>query len=337
MNIEQSLKAVEVVLKSGRVPMLWGPPGIGKTTAIRQLAEKYQVEFRFLTTNYLMLEHLTGIPTNNGAGAMVFSRPENIPLEGKGILLIDELSDGMLSIQKMLYSLILERSCNGHKLGNDWKLVTAGNRPSDGSGSSMLPSALITRMIHIPVCCVLPDFTKVLPKTAIMDGRQWINDFAIPNQLHHTIIAFIKTYSDKLYQSQAIPRTWEMLSNILSIYNNPDSILHNIIIGTIGPETGNDFFAFYRLAMVLPDIDQIILNPTKADIPGQAGIVYALSTALLYKADRTNFEAIIKYASRFAEKEIEIYLITSILNKDASLASLPGYINWHNKNTQYLN
>jgi len=337
MNLEQAIKASEIILKSGLTPMLWGPPGIGKTTGCRQLANRYQVEYRQLTTNLLMLEHLTGIPFNNGSGEMVFSRPENIPGSGRGILLIDEITDGMLSIQKMLYSLILERSCNGHKLGNDWKVIAAGNRPADGSGSSMLPSALITRMIHLPVCCDLPDFSRVLPKTAQMDSRQWINDFAIPNGINPFIVAYIKTYPDRLYQGQAIPRTWEMLSKILSVYNQPDSILHNIIIGTIGPETGNDFFSFFKLAMVLPDIDYILSNPLTADIPDQTGIVYALSTALLYKADRANFKAILTYAGRFTEKEIEIYLITSIINKDPDLVSLPSYIDWHNKNAQYLN
>ena len=126
MNIEQAKKACEIILNAGLTPMLWGPFQVGKTSMSRQLAEKYDSDHRELTTNLLMLDHLTGIPFNN-AGSMVFSRPENIPGNGKGILLIDEITDGMLSIQKMLYSLILEKQCNGHKLGKDWKIIAAGN------------------------------------------------------------------------------------------------------------------------------------------------------------------------------------------------------------------
>lgn len=337
MNIEQAKKASEIVMKAGLVPMLWGPPGIGKTTGIRQLADQYEVKFRQLTTNLLMLEHLTGIPVNGSDGKMIFSRPECLPNAGNGILLIDELTDGMQSIQKMLYSLILERSCNGHIIGENWKLAAAGNRPGDGSGSSMLPSALITRMIHLGACCDVPDFKRLLPETAEIDSNSWVNNFAIPNQLNPAIIAFIKSFPEKLYHYQATPRTWEMLSKILSVYNQADSLLHNIILGTIGPETGNEFFSFFKLAMVLPDLDYILSNPLQADIPAETGIVYALSTALLYKADRTNFENIIKYSSRFSEKEIEIYLITSITNKQPDLVSLPAYIQWHNKNGSYLN
>ena len=338
MNIEQIKQASEIIMKAGLVPMVWGPPGIGKTMAFKQLADQYQVEFRQLTTNLLMLEHLTGIPVNGSeTGKMIFSRPENIPLDGSGILLIDEITDGMQSIQKMLYSLILDRSCNGHEVGKKWFIAAAGNRPGDGSGSSMLPSALITRMIHLGACCDVPDFKRLLPETAQVDSNSWINNFAITNQLNPAIIAFIKSFPEKLYHYQATPRTWEMLSKILSVYNISDSLLHNVILGTIGPETGNEFFSFYRLAMVLPDLDSILNDPAGADLPGETGIVYALSTALLYKADRSNFENIIKYSSRFTEKEIEIYLITSIINKQSDLVSLPGYIQWHNKNGQYLN
>ena len=335
MNIEDTKKACEIILKAGKVPMLWGPPGVGKTTMFKQLALKHGVEFRSLTTNLLMLEHLTGIPINNG-DKMVFSRPDNIPDTGKGFILIDEITDGMLSIQKMLYSLVLERTCNGHKLGENWKVAAAGNRPGDGSGSSMLPSALITRMVHIGVCCEVPDFTKVLPATAEMDSISWVT-WAISENINPFIIAFIKSFPEKLYSFQAIPRTFEILSDILSVYNQPDFILQSIITGTIGPETGHDFFSFYKLAKVLPDLDSILNDPLAADLPGETGIIYALSTSLIYRADRSNFENIIQYASRFSEKELEIYLVNTIAEKDQNLKSLPGFIQWHNKNSQYLN
>ena len=335
MNINQYKTCMEIVLKAGLVPFGWGPPGIGKTTANKQLAATWGVEFRALVTNHLMLEHLTGIPINNG-DKMVFSRPDNIPDIGKGILLLDEMSDGMQSIQKMLYSLILEGFSNGHKLGAGWRISAAGNRPGDGSGSSMLPSALITRMVHLGVCCDVPDFTRVLPESAEMDSVAWIS-WALSENIDPHIIAFIKSYPDKLYHYQAIPRTFEMLSKILSVYNQPDSILSAIINGCIGPEVGHDFYAFFRLSKVLPDIDQIIADPLNSIIPTETGIIYALSTALIYKSDRSNFNNILQYAARLTEKEIEIFLVQSIINKDNTLASLPAYIAWHNANAAYLN
>ena len=336
MNIEQAKKASEIIIKAGLVPMLWGPPGIGKTTMVKQLADTHNVEYRSLTTNLLMIDHLTGIPFNKD-NRMIFSRPDNIPDTGKGFLLIDEITDGMLSIQKMLYSLVLERSCNGHSIGSGWKVLAAGNRPGDGSGSSMLPSALITRMIHLGVCCDVPDFTRQLPETADVDINSWIEYFALPNKLNPFIIAFLKSFPHRIYHFQSIPRTLEMLSKILSVYNNPDPILHEIIIGTIGPETGNEFFGFYKLAQQIPSIDTILNDPDTAPIPQDIGIMHALTTALIYRADRSNFGNIVKYSKRLGHREMEVYLLTSAIKKDKDLASIPQYLTWHNANADILN
>lgn len=335
MNLTDTKKATEIIIKAGLTPMLWGPPGIGKTTLIRDMARTHEVSYKALTTNLLMLDHLTGIPYNKN-GQMVFSRPANLPATGQGFLLLDEITDGMQSIQKMLYSLVLEKQCNGHKLSDQWHVITAGNRPQDGCGSNMLPAALISRLIHLGVNCDVPDFTNYLPESADVDPDQWITDFALPNKLNPFIIAFIKSFPHRLYHYQAVPRTYEMLSKILSKYSMPNSTLHEIIAGTIGPETGNEFFGFLKLAQSIPSIDAIIKDPVNGSIPSDIGILHALTTALIYKTDRTNFNSIITYAKRLPA-EMQIYLLTSAISKDKDLASLPEYIQWHNENSDILN
>ena len=336
MNISQAKKAFEIIIKAGLVPCGWGPAGVGKTTMAKQLAQKHEVDFSLMTTNLLMLDHLTGIPFNNN-GNMVFSRPDNIPLKGKGFLLIDELSDGMLSIQKMLYSLILERSCNGHKLGDDWKVIAMANRPQDSIGSSMPPAPLITRMVHIGIGCDIPDFNKNLTESADIDVNSWVENFALPNKINPFIIAFLKSFQHNIYSFQAIPRTWEMLSKILAVYNKPDSTLHEIIIGCIGPTVGHEFFNFYKLAQSIPDLDVILNDPSNAPIPSDIGIVHALSTALVYRSDRSNFANIIEYSKRIGHREIEVFLIVACTKKDQDLLSVPTYLTWHNENSDILN
>ena len=333
MNLNQAKKAIAICLKAGVTPCLHGPPAIGKTTGCKQIAETAGIEFRALTTNLLMLEHLTGIPFNQD-GNMIFSRPANIPSAGKGILLIDEITDGALSIQKMLYSLILERECNGHKIGDGWKIVAAGNRPQDGSNSSMLPSALITRMVHLGIYCQVPDFNRVLPETCEVDTDNWIV-WAVDNKIHPLIIAYIKSFPDDLYHFQATPRTWDMLSRVLNVYDTPCNILKAIACGTVGQDIGTKFHGFMSISNKIPSIETILFNPENAIIPDDKSVLHALSTALTYKAEHSNFGNIIKYARRLSQ-EIQLFLIESIVRKDETFRTVTEYIQWYNENKDIL-
>jgi len=191
--------------------------------------------------------------------------------------------------------------------------------------------------VHIGIGCETPDFTKNLTETADIDVNSWIENFALPNSINPFVIAFLKSFPHRIYNFQAIPRTFEMLSKVLAVYNVPDSTLHEIIIGTIGPETGHEFFQFYKLAQSIPSIDAILNDPENAPVPTDVGIMHALSTALVYKADRTNFENIIKYSKRIGHREIEVFLIVACTKKDADLLSVPAYLTWHNDNADILN
>ena len=144
MNIESYKKAVAVCIRAGLVPMGWGPPGVGKTMAHRELADAAGLDLKVLTGNLLTLDDLTGIPYRDG-DRMVWSRPEALPDSGSGLLFVDEVSDCLQSIKKCLYSLILEHEVKGHVLPDGWAVSCAGNRPEDLTGSAMFPSALITR------------------------------------------------------------------------------------------------------------------------------------------------------------------------------------------------
>ena len=55
MNISEAKKACHIILKAGHVPMLWGPPGIGKTSMVKDLAKEYNVEYKCLTNPALLL------------------------------------------------------------------------------------------------------------------------------------------------------------------------------------------------------------------------------------------------------------------------------------------
>ena len=337
MNIENYQRAIAVCIKAGVVPMGWGPGGIGKTQSNRQVADVAGIEYRALIGNLLTLDALTGIPFNRGDGEsmdMVWSRPVGIPDRGRGLLLVDEITDAMQSIQKQLYSLILDREVNGHRLGDGWAVSAAGNRPTDGSGSSMLPAPLITRMVHLGICCEVPDFTRQLPESADVDHTGWVR-WAVGRGIVPEIVAFIGRFPEHLYNYQATPRTWEMLSDILKVLKSSDPIAADLVNGCVGPGVGITFFGFLRLAAQIPDPKEILRDPDGAPIPSDLSVVHALLSTLVYISDRAAVPALVKYAGRLSA-ELGAYLLLGIADKDAEFRTVPEYIGWYNRNKDTL-
>jgi len=340
MNIDNYQKAIAVCIKAGLTPMGWGPGGVGKTQANMQVGD-LAGGYRALVGNLLTLDALTGIPFNRGGGAaaggdagadmdMVWSRPVGIPSQDAGLLLVDEITDATINIQKQLYSLIFSREVNGHKLGNGWAVSCAGNRPGDGSGSSMLPAPLITRMVHIGVCCAVPDFTRQLPETADVDHQSWLA-WAVGQGIVPEVVAFIGRFPEHLYNRQATPRTWEMVSDLLKVVTSGDPITQELICGTVGPGVGVTFYGFLKLAATIPAPESILLDPVNGPVPGDLSVLHALLSTLVYVAKRSDVPALVVYAGRLSA-ELGVYLLASLGVKDPDFVSVPEYIAWRNAN-----
>ena len=71
--------------------MIWGPPGIGKSSIVRQIAEDHQLEFVDLRLSQLAPTDLRGLPVPQ-EGITRWAPPEFLPQSGRGILFLDEIN-----------------------------------------------------------------------------------------------------------------------------------------------------------------------------------------------------------------------------------------------------
>ena len=166
--VEKLAQAYSAVIKN-RLPiktmpsvMLWGPPGVGKSQAIRQIAKEIEAstgktvkvtDVRLLLFNPI---DLRGIPTSNADKTLaVWLRPQIFQMDSGdnivNILFLDEISAAPQSVQAAAYQITLDRVVGEHRLPDNCIVIAAGNRTTDKSVAYKMPKALANRLLHIEI------------------------------------------------------------------------------------------------------------------------------------------------------------------------------------------
>ena len=222
-----------------RTVFVWGPPGIGKSSVVNQFAEELGMECVTLLGSQLAAEDLIGIPQIQGQVSR-FVPPSMIVRDKPYCLFIDELNIAAPEVQKAFYSLILDQRIGEYHLPKGSIVIGAGNRSADSSLVRQMPSALISRMIHVHLR---------------VDNRLWL-DWAKKEGLHQLVIDYIQTKPSHLSTEIAptneepfsTPRTWHAVSEGLkSLGDNPNPILMDALLyGSLTDHHVTQFKAFIK-------------------------------------------------------------------------------------------
>jgi hypothetical protein len=333
MNISEYKRCIRICRKA-RVPlMVWGPGGMGKTSGAKQVSDEDQCGFVPLQGSLLNPVDLLGLPDREN-GRTVWSRPEILPTDGSGIILVDEISDSTMTMMKAYYQLILSNTVQSHIIPDDWYIMGAGNRAIDSHATNTMPAPLITRLTHIGVGCDAPDFTDDTPKTAVIDVDDFM-DYAI-HKFNPLVTAFLKFQSKYIYRHQAVPRTWENASKLLDSHTDHfEYVFSELMRGTVGAGVGTEFNGFIKMASKIPSLQAIITNPMSVDIPSELQIIFATVTALIHKTDSSTASNIITFVNRLSN-EMQFFYFASVRTGNQDIVANPDYIKWMNENKEVL-
>ncbi|MCW8855387.1 MAG: MoxR family ATPase, partial [Gammaproteobacteria bacterium] len=111
--------------------MLWGPPGVGKSQMVAQVAEKNKVPMIDIRLSQMEPSDLRGIPFRI-EDSVEWAVPSMLPdakRHGlKGILFLDEITSAPPSVSAAAYQLILDRKLGEYEVPEGWAIIAAGNR-----------------------------------------------------------------------------------------------------------------------------------------------------------------------------------------------------------------
>ena len=311
--------------------MLWGPPGVGKSQLVAQVASNNEVPIVDIRLSQMEPSDLRGIPFKNG-DKVDWAIPSMLPdaeVHGEaGILLIDEITSAPPSVSAAAYQLILDRRLGDYRVPEHWAIVAAGNRQGDRGVTYTMPAPLANRFSHYEVDVNLDDWAA----------------WAYQNKIDERIIGFLRFRPDLLFDFNPehnpvafpSPRSWEFAHRALFKFAAQADLLPGSLEACVGRAAGVELFAFIQSLGNLPDIDAI-LRGESIECPGEIDLQYAIACALVSRAigcdgDPAVLGNLLNYAGRFRPREMGVMLVSDLQRAvGPALFSVPEFADWAEK------
>lgn len=233
-----------------RPVFIWGAPGIGKSSLVREFAASLGLECVTLLGTQLAPEDLIGVPQIVD-GRSRFAPPEGIARQEAYCLFLDELNASSAEVQKAFYSLILDRRIGDYHLPEGSIVIGAGNRATDNALAKPMASALLNRLVHVHLRVSADDW---LAWAADAGVHPWVFDYLTQRPDH------LWTSPPKTEQAFSTPRSWHMLSDALHSYGPQvdEETIRVIAFGTVTPEHASGFSSYIKTVRHAYGLDAIL-------------------------------------------------------------------------------
>ena len=283
---EEARIALQQCFKTKRPVFLWGPPGIGKSELVANMAEEMQGHMIDLRLGQMDPTDIRGIPFyNKEANVMDWAPPIELPTEELAsqypviVLFLDEMNSAAPSVQSAAYQLILNRRVGKYKLPDNVVMVAAGNREGDKGVTYKMPSPLANRFVHLEM---RPDFDA---------WQRW----AVQNNIHKDVVGYVSFAKQDLFdfdpksssRAFATPRSWTFVSQLLES-DLPTNIETDLVAGTVGDGTAVKFMAHRKVAGQMPNPRDILDGKVKELKVKEISAMYSLTVSMCYELKDLN-------------------------------------------------
>jgi hypothetical protein len=313
--------------------MLWGPPGVGKSRIIADIARSRGVPLVDIRLSQMEPTDLRGIPFRK-ADTVEWSVPAMLPDAVRhgscGILFLDEINAAPPTVSAAAYQLILDRRLGEYRVPDGWAIFAAGNRQGDRGVTYVMPAPLANRFTHYELEPHLDDWVA------------WAYDAGVDPR----IVAFLRFRPELLFDFDPAhnpiafpsPRSWEFAHLALKKFDGILELLGDALQACVGRAAGIELKAFIDNMDRLPDIDAI-LRGDRGDVPADIDLQYGVAAALVRRARdaRDGADAnriyghILDYAQGFPQREMGIMLVTDMQRSIGKpLFDVPAFADWAN-------
>ncbi len=256
--------------------LLIGPPGIGKTAIMSQVARECGVALVSYTITHHTRQSAIGLPfiekknfggkeysiteyTMSEIVASIYEKMEATGLK-EGILFIDEINCVSETLAPTMLQFLQGKTFGNHQIPEGWVIVTAGNPPEYNQSVREFDIVTLDRVKRINVEENYPVW-----KT-----------YAYENQIHSAILSYLDIKKENFYQIETTvdgkeivtARGWEDLSRLMQVYEQLDIpvdesvILQYIQNRRIAKDFAN-YLDLYKKYQTDYDVDAVVQGNVK--------------------------------------------------------------------------
>ena len=238
-----------------RPVLLIGPPGIGKTAIMEQIAGECGVGLVSYTMTHHTRQSAIGLPvltekqfagkaytvTSYTMSEIIASVYEQIEKTGcrDGILFLDEINCVSETLMPAMLQFLQYKTFGSHALPEGWVIVAAGNPPAYNRSVREFDTVTLDRVRYMKV---EPDFPI------------W-KHYAVERGLHPAVLSFLELRPERFYVMEpgekgfVTGRAWEDLSEILLTMEELELGVEETLFGQYlqDEDTAAEFTFYYRL------------------------------------------------------------------------------------------
>lgn len=261
----------EIPFVRQRPMLIIGPPGIGKTAIMSQVARECHVALVSYTITHHTRQSAIGLPfiekknyggreyniteyTMSEIVASIYDKMEETGMK-EGILFIDEINCVSETLAPTMLQFLQGKTFGNHRIPEGWVIVSAGNPPEYNQSVREFDIVTLDRVRRIDV---EPDFSV------------W-KSYAYDNNIHGAIISYLDIKKENFYSVETTvdgkqivtARGWEDLSELMHLYEELNiPVTEDVISQYIqNPRIAKDFanyFDLYKKYRTDYDVDAVV-------------------------------------------------------------------------------
>lgn len=242
-----------------RPVLLMGPPGIGKTQIMEQIARELGIGLEAYTITHHTRQSAVGLPfikeeefdgkcysvTEYTMSEIIASVHRKIRDSGQkeGILFIDEINCVSETLAPTMLQFLQCKTFGNQAVPQGWLIVAAGNPPEYNKSVRDFDMVTLDRVRYM---------------TVEADFKVW-KEYARAQHIHGAILSYLELRPRNFYRVEAdvdgmqfvTARGWEDLSNLMSVYeemNLPvdETVIHEFLHHAEVAEDAAAYFDLYR-------------------------------------------------------------------------------------------